>query len=50
LPWWTRLGLWLKRVPWLVAVIVVILAFLVAIWTRQWLRVRARARLKMIED
>jgi len=50
LPWWTRLGLWLKRVPWLVAVIVVILAFLVAIWTRQWLRERARARLKMIED
>ncbi|MDR3741711.1 MAG: cellulose synthase catalytic subunit (UDP-forming), partial [Terracidiphilus sp.] len=49
-PWWTRLSLWLKQVPWLVAVIVVILAFLVAIWTRQWLRVRARARLKMIED
>ncbi len=50
LPWWTKLGLWLKQVPWLVAMIVVILAFLVAIWTRQWLRVRARARLKMIED
>jgi len=26
------------------------LAFLLAIWTRQWLRTRARARLKMIED
>jgi cellulose synthase (UDP-forming) len=49
-PWWTRLELWLMQVPWLAAVIVVILAFLVAIWTRQWLRVRARARLKMIED
>jgi cellulose synthase (UDP-forming) len=49
-PWWMRLELWLMQVPWLVAVIVVILAFLVAIWTRQWLRSRARARLKMIED
>ena len=36
--------------PWIVAVIVLILAFLVAVWTRQWLRGRARARLRMIED
>jgi cellulose synthase (UDP-forming) len=49
-PWWTRLQLWLMQVPWLAAVIVVILAFLVAIWTRQWLRGRARSRLKMIEE
>jgi cellulose synthase (UDP-forming) len=49
-PWWTQLWLWLKQVPWLIAVIVVILALLVSIWTRQWLRVRARARLRMIED
>ncbi|HEV2483898.1 MAG TPA: UDP-forming cellulose synthase catalytic subunit [Terracidiphilus sp.] len=49
-PWWMRLELWLRQVPWLAAIIVVILAFLVAIWTRQWLRIRARARLKMIED
>ena len=49
-PWWTRLRLWLMQVPWLIAVIVVILALLVSIWTRQWLRVRARSRLRMIED
>ena len=49
-PWWVRLQLWLRQVPWLAAVIVIILAFLLAIWTRQWLRIRARARLKMTED
>lgn len=49
-PWWVRLQLWLRQVPWLAAVIVIILAFLLAIWTRQWLRIRARARLKMMED
>jgi cellulose synthase (UDP-forming) len=49
-PWWTRVRLWLMQVPWLVAVIVIILAFLVAIWTRQWLRTRARQRLRMIEE
>jgi len=50
LPWWTRLTLWFMQVPWLAAVVIIILAFLIAIWTRQWLRSRARARLKMIED
>jgi cellulose synthase (UDP-forming) len=50
LPWWTRLTLWFMEVPWLAAVVVILLAFLLAIWTRQWLRARARARLKMIED
>jgi cellulose synthase (UDP-forming) len=49
LPWWTRLTLWFMEVPWLAAVVVIILAFLLAIWTRQWLRTRARARLKMID-
>ena len=49
-PWWTRVRLWLMQVPWLVAVIVIILAFLVAIWTRQWLRTRARQRLRMLEE
>lgn len=49
-PWWTRLQLWLVQVPWLAAVIVIFLALLLAIWTRQWLRVKARSRLKMIED
>jgi len=37
-------------VPWLAAVVVIALAFLLAVWTRQWLRNRARARLRMIED
>jgi cellulose synthase (UDP-forming) len=50
LPWWMKAQLWLEQVPWLIAVIVVILAFLIAVWTRQWLRIRARARLKMVED
>jgi cellulose synthase (UDP-forming) len=49
-PWWLRLQMWLRQVPWLAAVIVIILAFLSALWTRQWLRIRARARLKMTED
>jgi type II secretory pathway pseudopilin PulG len=38
------------EVPWLAAVVVILLAFLLAIWTRQWLRQKARARLKMLED
>ena len=49
-PWWTRIRLWMAQVPWLAAVIVILLAFLLAVWTRQWLRGRARARLRMIED
>jgi cellulose synthase (UDP-forming) len=48
-PWWVRLQLWFRQVPYLAAVIVAALAFLVALWTRQWLRARARARLKMTE-
>ena len=50
LPWWVRLRLWAAEYPWLIALVVVVLAFLVAIWTRQWLRARARARLTMLED
>jgi cellulose synthase (UDP-forming) len=49
LPWWTRLTLWFMEVPWLAAVVILVLAFLLAIWTRQWLRQKARARLKMVE-
>jgi len=50
LPWWTHLMLWFTQVPWLAALVVILLAFLLAIWTRQWLRSRARARLTMVED
>jgi len=50
LPWWTTLTLWFMEVPWLAAVVVLVFAFLLAIWTRQWLRQKARTRLKMIPD
>ena len=50
LPWWTWLTLWFMQVPWLAALIVVVLAFLIAMWTRQWLRGRARSRLRMREE
>ena len=49
LPWWTRLTLWFMQVPWLAALIIIGLAFLMALWTRLWLRHRARARLRITE-
>jgi cellulose synthase (UDP-forming) len=50
LPWWTRLTLWFVEYPWLVAIIVLALVLLLAVWARQWLRRSARARLRIIED
>ena len=50
LPWWKRLTLWFMEVPWLASLVVLALAFLLAIWTRQWLRGKARSRLRMVED
>jgi len=50
LPPWTRLTIWFMEYPWLAAVLAILLSFLMAIWTRQWLRNRARARLKIMED
>jgi cellulose synthase (UDP-forming) len=50
LPWWTRLTLWFMEVPWLAAVVMMVLVFLLAIWVRQWLRGKARARLRMVAD
>ncbi len=50
LPWWTQLRVWAGEYPWLIAVVVFVLAFLLAIWTRQWLRTRARARLTVMES
>jgi cellulose synthase (UDP-forming) len=47
LDWLTTLTLWLGQVPWLGALIVIAIAFLLAIWTRQWLRSKARTRLTM---
>jgi cellulose synthase (UDP-forming) len=49
LPWWTRLTLWFMEVPWLAAVVVLLMSFLFSIWVRQWLRSKARARLRMVE-
>jgi Flp pilus assembly protein TadB len=50
LPWWTQLRLWAAEYPWLIAIVVVILAFLLAIWMRQSLRSKARARLTRIDN
>jgi cellulose synthase (UDP-forming) len=49
LPPWTALTLWFMGVPWLVPVVGILLAVVLSIWVRQWLRNKARARLKMIE-
>ena len=47
LPWWTRMTLWFIDVPWLASVLVMCVAFLLAVWTRIWLREHARKRLQM---
>ncbi len=47
LPWWNRLTLWFVDVPWLAAILVTLIAFLLAVWTRIWLRDHARKRLQM---
>jgi cellulose synthase (UDP-forming) len=49
LPLWTRLTLWFTEVPWLAAVLMMSLAFLLAVWIRLWLRAKARRRLKLID-
>jgi cellulose synthase catalytic subunit (UDP-forming) len=50
LTWLTRAALWFSQVPWLVTVVVFVFAFLLAIWTRNWLRAKARRRLTMLGD
>jgi cellulose synthase (UDP-forming) len=50
LPWWTWLRLKIMPYPWMVAIVAAFLCFLLSIWLRQWLRGRARNRLRMIED
>jgi cellulose synthase (UDP-forming) len=47
LPWWTALQLWFAGYPWLVPVIGILMAVVLSIWVRQWLRDKARARLRM---
>ena len=41
---------WFSHFPWLGALIVVALSFLLAFWTRQWFRIKARSRLTMMEE
>ncbi|WP_263358263.1 UDP-forming cellulose synthase catalytic subunit [Acidicapsa ligni] len=50
LPWWTRMTLWFMQVPWLAAVGALVLAFLVAVWVRIWLRAHARKRLHLEDN
>jgi cellulose synthase (UDP-forming) len=49
LPWWTGLTLWCMQYSWAAAFIVLALCFLLSVWARHWLRIKARARLKRIE-
>jgi cellulose synthase (UDP-forming) len=49
LPWWTAVSLWVMQVPWIVALAVLAISFILAVWTRSWLRGRARARLQIVE-
>ena len=50
LPPWTRLTLWFMEVPWLAALVVMGVAFLLAIWVRIWLRTHARKRLQLEDN
>jgi cellulose synthase (UDP-forming) len=50
LPWWTHLNLWFMQYPYMVSIVIFLGALLLAVWVRQWLRVKARARLMMLED
>jgi cellulose synthase catalytic subunit (UDP-forming) len=50
LTWFTTLTLWFAQVPWLGALIVLGIAFLLAVWTRQWLRGKARNRLTLLDE
>jgi cellulose synthase (UDP-forming) len=48
LPWWTAVGLWFTQEPALIALAVLGIGFVFAIWIRGWLRVRARRRLQVV--
>jgi cellulose synthase (UDP-forming) len=50
LPWWIHLDLWFMDYPWVATLIIFVLAFLLAVWIRQWFRIKARARLRMREE
>jgi cellulose synthase (UDP-forming) len=48
LPWWTDMTLWFLEHPWLASLLLVFLSFAMALWLRQWLRGKARDRLRMV--
>ena len=50
LPWWIHLDLWFMDYPYVATLIIFVLAFLLAVWIRQWFRIKARARLRMYEN
>jgi len=50
LPWWLRAEIWFIDNPYMIAVVIFLLALLLAVWLRQGLRSKARARLRMVED
>jgi cellulose synthase (UDP-forming) len=50
LPWWPWLTLLFTEYPLLIVLIVFVLVLLLAVWIRQWLRIKARTRLNMLED
>ena len=50
LPWWIDLDLWFMDYPYVATLIVFVFAFLLAVWIRQWFRIKARDRLRMRED
>jgi len=50
MPWWIHLDLWFMDYPYVATLIVFVFAFLLAVWIRQWFRIKARARLRMREE
>jgi cellulose synthase (UDP-forming) len=50
LPPTTRLRLWFMKYPYLAALIVLVLSFVLAIWVRIWLRMHARKRLQLEDN
>ena len=49
IPWLMALRLWFMQYPWLVVILILLICFLMASWSRLWLRRRARVRLQATE-
>jgi cellulose synthase (UDP-forming) len=48
LPWSTAVTLWVMNHAWLPPIVLLGLALLLSVWVRQWLRRKARTRLRML--